>query len=91
MVQYQATYWGGKGSETEKLGTYQIPHRDCQIVLEQHLQGGGHYRPREAAGTRERGEGQHHQFSHGHGKFGQGAFLGVLCVSQWGGTARCGD
>ena len=32
-------------------------------------------------------KGQHHQFPHGHGELGQGAFLGVLCVSQWGGTA----
>lgn len=87
MVQHQATHWGGEGSEVEKFGTYQVPHRDCQIVLEQYLQGGGHYRPREATGVSERGEGQHHQLLHGHGELGQGAFLGVLCVSQWGGTA----
>lgn len=74
---------------SSKLRAHQVPHRDCQLVLEQHLQGGGHHRQGGAAEACQPGEGQYHQLPHGHGEQRQGLVLHVLRLTERRGAARC--
>ena len=90
VVRHQAAHRSGKGSEAPQLRAHQVPHRDCQLLLEQHLQGRGHYRSCQAAGACLSGEGQYHQLPHRHGEQRKGALLHVLCFTERrGATRRC--
>ena len=53
-----------------------------QTPSEQYLQGRGHHESCQAAGTCQRGEGQHHQLPYWHGEQWKGTLLYILCFTQ---------